>query len=451
MNITDFFDTDYCDFASYDNYRKIASVIDGNKVSARKCLHIIIQDNIKEPYKVQNLEGKISDKTNYIHGAGSLYGVIVGMAQNFVGTNNIPLFQRKGNFGNRIINDAAADRYIFTCKEKYLDNIFMPEDSEILIEQEFEGAKVEPKFFIPIIPMILVNGSLGLTTGFSQKILPRDPIEIIKWVKNRLQGKRTSSLKLIPHFNGFLGDVNPGAESGSWIINGKIEKKTGNKIEIFDVPCGPGAAGYDLKSYLAVLDKLVEDKKIKDYDDFSEGNKIHIVVQFWRNQGLDINKCDILSELKLSKSVTECYTCLDENNKVKEFTSVDEILNYYFDIRYSFYQKRKDLQLKKLMDKIYLEVSKYTFIKNVIEENIVLKNKSEDSVIKKLETIKNIITYKDSYDYLLNMPMSSITKEKYMKLKEDIKKLKEEYDILKKITVEEMWINDLVELERKLK
>ena len=200
IKITEFFDTDYCDYGSYDNYRKIASICDGLKPSARKCLYIVLKDNIKEPFKVQNLCARVSEKTNYIHGATSLYGVIVGLAQDFVGTNNIPLFQRKGNFGTRLIPEASADRYIFTCKEKYLDNIFNEEDNSNLISQIFEGDEIEPKFFIPIIPMLLVNGSLGLTTGFSQKILPRDPKELIKWIMCKLSGKKFTG-KLLPYFN----------------------------------------------------------------------------------------------------------------------------------------------------------------------------------------------------------------------------------------------------------
>ena len=115
LNITEFFNTSYCNFGSYDNMRKIANIVDGNKISSRKCLHIILKDNIKEPFKVQNLCSRVSEKTNYIHGAGSLYGVIVGLAQDFVGTNNIPLLKRKGNFGTRLIPEASADFKYIVC------------------------------------------------------------------------------------------------------------------------------------------------------------------------------------------------------------------------------------------------------------------------------------------------------------------------------------------------
>ncbi len=319
VEISEYFNTNYCDYSSYDNYRKIASMVDGNKISSRKCLYVILKDNIKNPVKVQNFISEAAKRTNYVHGASSLYGVTVGMAQNFPGTNNIPLLKRKGAFGTRTIPDAAADRYIFTCMEDIIPKIFMSEDTPNLQEQIFEGDVIEPKCYVPVIPMLLVNGAIGLTTGFSQKILSRDPKELIKWIKAKLSNKKFNG-KLLPYFNGFKGSVIENEAEGSYTIYGTFQKVSGNKIEINDVPIG-----YDLQGYLKVLDKLVEQKKIKDYEDLSEGNDFHIIVTFWRNQGLDIDKCDIIQELKLSKSVTESYTSLNEDNKVSLFVRYIDI------------------------------------------------------------------------------------------------------------------------------
>lgn len=448
IQITDFFNTDYCNFGSYDNYRKLASIIDGLKPSARKCVYIILKDKITDLFKVQNLCARVSEKTNYIHGATSLYGVIVGLAQNFVGTNNVPLFQRKGNFGNRLIPEASADRYIFTCSEKYLTDILKEEDNDILIEQVFEGDVIEPKFYVPVIPLILANGSIGLTTGFTQKILPRNPQELIEWIKAKLDKTKFKG-KLLPYYKGFLGTIKE-TSKGVYDIYGKYEKVSANRIRITDIPCGPGISGYrDLKSYLAVLDRLIETKKIKDYEDKSESNQYNIEVVFFRNEknGLDIDKDDLYKELRLVKSVTESYSSMNEENKVVEYKSVEDILNNYFKVRYSFYEKRKENMISKLTNKILTEVSKYTFIKGVIDGDIVLNNKSEEQIIKKISTIKNIIKVNDNYDYLLNMPLSSITKEKYEKLKENIKELNNQLNILKKETVEEMWKKDLDKLK----
>lgn len=444
IKITNFFDTDYCNFCSYDNYRKLGSIVDGLKPSARKCIYVILKDKITDLFKVQNLCARVSEKTNYIHGATSLYGVIVGLAQNFVGTNNIPLLQRKGNFGNRLIPEASADRYIFTCAEKYLKDIFKEEDTDVLEEQVFEGDVIEPKFYVPIIPLLVVNGSIGLTTGFTQKILPRNPQEVIEWLENKLDGKKYKG-KLLPYYRGFLGTIKETGK-GVYDIYGKYEKISANRIRITDIPCGPGISGYkDLKSYLAILDKLVENKKIKDYEDKSESNQYNIEVIFFRNEknGFDIDKDDLYSALRLVKSVNESYCSLNEENKVVEYKDIEDILNNYFKVRYKYYEKRKENIIKKLTDKILMEASKYTFIKGVIEQKIILNNKTNEQVEKQISTIKNIIKVNDSYDYLLNMPLSSITKEKYEKLKEMIKQLNDELNSLKKETIEEMWKKEL--------
>lgn len=445
MEISNFFKTDYIAYGAYDNIRKIASVIDGQKISMRKCLYTVLDKNINTPLKVSQLMSKISENTQYLHGEQSLYGVIVGMAQNFIDSNNIPYFKREGAFGNRLIKDAAASRYIFTCKEQYLDFIFKKEDNPLIGNQYFEGDKIEPIYYVPIIPMLLVNGSIGLTTGFTQKILQRNPEELIKWILCKLSNKKFNG-KLIPWYKGFKGNIKQGSDINTFIIEGHYNKINNNTIEIDELPIG-----YDLAQYIKVLDQLVEDKKIKDYDDYSENGQFKFKISFFRNQGLDLNTCDIISELKLYKSYNEIYTSLNEENKVVEYQNVFEILENYYKIRYDFYIKRKEYLIKELESNIRLIASKYIFIKNVIDGSLEIRNKSNDYIIEKLSNIKNIIKYNNSYDYLLNMPMNSITKEKYLKLREQLLNMKNEYKELISITIEDMWKKDLADLLKEFK
>lgn len=298
--------------------------------------------------------------------------------------------------------------------------------------------------------MLLVNGSLGLTTGFSQKILPRNPKELVKWIQCKLEGKKLTG-KLLPYFKNFTGTVKQTADINTFEIIGKYTKIGANKIEITDLPCGPGTGGYgNLNSYLTVLDKLVDEKKIKDYTDLSEANNYKIQITFYRNQGLDIDTCDIIKELKLSKTVTECYTSLNENNKVIEYKNIFEILENYYKVRYSYYEARKAALITKLTDSIKLNYSKYIFIKSVIDETLIIKNKKYEQIVKELSKIQNIILQNGKYDYLLNMPMSSITKENYTKIKEQLKKMKEELTSLKKLAIKDLWLTDLTKISKYL-
>lgn len=446
MKISHFYQTDGCNYASYDNYRKICSIVDGLKPSARKCVYTVLKHNITSSKKVAQLKSKVAEETNYLHGDDALAGVIVGLAQNFTGSNNIPLLQRDGSFGSRLIPEAAADRYIFTLKEPYLDKIFKSEDNNILIEQVFEGDVIEPKYFVPIIPLIAINGSRGISTGFSQRILSRNPLDVIKYIESKLNNKKFNG-NILPYFNGFEGDVIENKEkSSSFIVTGKIKKINDYKIEILDVPIS-----YTLKTYLKELDKLEEDKKIKEYKDFSENSKFKIEVLFYRNQGLNANTPNLLSELKLVEPITENYTSMNDQNKIVEYNSIFEIIDAFYDIRLEYYKKRKNYLIKNLSNKILELYSKYLFIKGVIDKSIIISNKSDEDIVKQLEKNEKIIKVNDSYDFLLNMPMKSITKVQYEKLKETIKALKEELTILKNKTIETLWLEDLTDLKSSLK
>ena len=205
IKVEEFFNTDYVDSASYDNLRKIGSITDGLKNSSRKIIHTMIDKNIKEKTKVARLTSTVAEHTEYLHGEIGLSGVMVNLAQNFVGANNIPFIKRDGNFGTRHKPAAAAPRYIKTRKEDYLDKLYMKDDYPILISQQFEGINIEPRYFMPIIPMLLINGSEGISSGFAQKILPRDPKTIISELTKILKGtKKLENVKLgSPYWKGF--------------------------------------------------------------------------------------------------------------------------------------------------------------------------------------------------------------------------------------------------------
>ena len=293
--------------------------------------------------------------------------------------------------------------------------------------------------------MLLVNGSIGLSTGYMQKILPRNPIELIKWILYKLDGKKYDK-KILPWYNKFKGEIIQGQNDNSFLIKGHYNRINDYTIEIDELP-----VGYDLKGYIKVLDQLIEDKKIRDYDDYSENGEFKFKIHFFRNQGLNPKECDIYSELKLVKSISECYVSLFKNNKVKEYNNIEEILEDYYSVRYEFYIKRKEYLTHELEKTIRLNASKYIFIKSVIDGVLEIRNKPTEEIIKQLETIKNIIKYNDNYDYLLNMPMSSITKEKYLKLRDQLIELKNEYKKLIDTSIENMWKNDLSDLLREFK
>jgi len=443
MNINDFYMNDYLSFAGYDNWRKIASYVDGLKPSARKCIYTILSKNISNPKKVSQIKSSVAEYTSYIHGDDSLVGVIVNLAQNFVGANNIPLLKCEGNFGNRTQPSASAARYIFTCKEDYLDLIFNSDDNNVLIEQIFEGEKIEPKYYVPIIPLILVNGSEGLSVGFSQKILPRNPIDLVNAIKEILDDKEIS-IDLIPYFKGFSGKVFR-REEGGFEIHGTF-KKIGDKLVIDELPIG-----YDLKSYKKVLNTLEEKKVISDYNDLTDTktDKFQFSIKY-----KDLDKktdYEILETFKLIKRVSENFTTMDENNVVKVFSDEKEILKNYVNIRLQYYTKRKEYKIEKIEYELLILRNKLKFISDIISKKLIISNKSKQNIIEQMDELNYYNKIEDSYDYLLRMQMYSLTSEKIDELKTQLLNKKNELNELKNKDIKDWYKEDLDKLMEKIK
>ncbi len=435
MKISTFFATDYVDYASYDNLRKIASYIDGQKNASRKILYTVIDKNITKEVKVDQLSNKMAEHTQYLHGGAQ--SVIVTMAQNYVGTNNLPLLTREGNFGTRFSPEASAPRYIYTMKEKHLDSIFLKSDNDILIEQSFEGDKIEPRFFVPTLPILLINGSEGISSGFAQKILPRNTKDIKKYITETLAGKE-SKVKLVPYYTGFKGTVVQGEESNKWIVKGVFNRRSITSVEITELP-----VGYNLNSYIKVLDDLEDKKIIRSYKDLSDGDIFNFIVNIDSKSLKAWSDDTVITKLKLEKKLSENFTCIDENNKVVEFNTAKELIDAYIKVRMEYFIKRKKNQLVTLKDKLKLLASKYTFVKMVVDDQITVNKKKRDEIVTQLEPIERIITNNDSYDYLLNMPIHSLSEERIAALLTEIKNDKEVYKEIMNTSETDMWLNDI--------
>ena len=436
MKISTFFENDYVDQASYDNLRKIASAVDGQKNASRKILYTIMEKNIKDEIKVSQLGSKVAEFAEYLH--GNMDGVIVGLAQNYPGTNNIPLLTREGNFGTRFSQEASASRYIYTYGSKEFFELFRKEDNAILPKQYFEGEQIEPRFYVPNLPLLLINGSEGVSSGFAQKILSRKSDNLKKAIKHILEGSKYNENLMTPYFEGFNGIVEKGENPGQWLIKGIVTRKSINKVEISEVPIG-----YDLKSYIDVLDDLEDKKVIQSYKDKSENDQFLFEVNINSKDLKDWDDDTLLSKLKLVKKVTENYTAMDADNKVKVFEDSFEILSYYVSVKLNSLQQRKDYQLQKLEEEIKFDLSKYIFIKNIVENTLVINKRKKSDIENDMDKIENILRKDESFDYLLNMNILSLTEERMEKLLSDIKTKKDNLDKLKNTEIKDIWLQEL--------
>ena len=440
ITTTDFFNSAYVNYASYDNVRKIASIADGQKNAARKILWYVLTKNQKSEIKTSQLDSKVAEAMEYLH--GSMAGVIVNLAQNYTGTNNINMLHPEGNFGTRLVPEASAPRYIYTYGSDMFFKMFNKEDNPILEHQEFEGTKIEPKFMLPVLPLLLVNGAEGISSGFAQKILPRNPESIMKYIMYYLEKPDAvkKPFRNIPYFEGFRGTVIQGEYPDQWIIQGAFTRKA-NKVYITELPIG-----YSLKSYLKILNKLLDDKKIINYKDYSDED-FNFEVQFNRKYLDSLSDDKLYDLLKLRKKVTENYTVMNIDNTIKVYNNIDEIMQDFIKIKKEYIKRRKLYQIDNITQEIKTLISKYIFIKNIVDETLSINKRKEQDIIKDLDRIDKIIKVDDSYDYLFRMSIQSLTEERMQKLMQEIKNKKVHLDEIKNSTIETLWLKDIKTLK----
>lgn len=455
-SISDFYKEEVPSYASYDLIRKCSSYIDGFKNAHRKIIWTMLENfgNPNTRTKTSQMSATVSLKSMYLHGETNLDGSLCTLAQSFVGANNYPLVTGHGNFGTRFSPEPAASRYTFVSISPLVSKLY-DKDRPLCKGQLFEGSMIEPAYYVPVFPTLFLNGSDGISTGYKQTIYPRNPKEILKYIRAVL--KKSDKIphieNALPWFKGFLGETRlikekdaNGNVSEKVMNYGVVEKVNSNTLHISEIPIT-----YTYASYIKVLDGLVEKGTIEDYEDLSDPktDKFEFTIKVKRvffegNQ----DSQSLIKVFALAKPLNEQLNCIDENNRIREFNNIREIIDAFMKIRLEFYAKRKEYLLKMYFDEIMLDVSKYTWCKGIIDESIVIKNKKKDDIVKQLDKIDKIIEKDGSYNYLLNMPMSSITKEKMTELTEKIKALKDKIKELQKKTIEEMWLNDLDEIEK---
>lgn len=447
-NITDFYEKDVPAFASYDNLRKING-IDGLKLSQRKIIWTAFKRCRTDWLKTDTMCAQTQIDTNYIHGAANLEVVIDNMAANYIGSNNYALLTgNSGGFGCRISPRPSAGRYTRIKLSEISKKLFLSIDNEIIEKQFFEGQYIEPKFLIPIFPILFLNGSSGMSTGFSNQIYPRNPVEVIEYIKKRLSGTMNPRMELLPWFRGHTGKVEYNKDVERNESFGVYVKNNMNSYTITELPIG-----MEYQKYIETLDKLVENGTIQDYDDKCDPKtdkilfEIKTTREFTRKHD---SERSVYEALKLVKSLPETLCCIDENNRVKEFSSVKEILDAFIDIRLKYYKTRKEYILKTLKADIEKLLSKYLFVEGIVKKTIIVSNRKKTDVEMQLNKIDRIIRIDGSYDYLLALPIHQLTSEKLNELKKQIQDKKDMFKATKETAVETMWTNDLHEFKKAL-
>lgn len=435
IQIKNFISNEWAQYADYDNRRSLPHIIDGLKITQRKALFTATKlPKNDKPIRVSQFSAKAAELTAYHHGDTSMIETVIKLAQNFPGSNNYPLLEKHGQFGTKLSKDASAPRYIHTKLHDNWSIFFKNEDQEIVEHLYDDGDEIEPKYFIPIVPMILVNGAEGMGNGFRTDILSYSVKSLIKACKEII---KTGNVKtpLIPYINGWTGTIEKNEKQ--IILTGSFQIISNNKIQIDELP-----PSYDNEKYKKLLNKLLDNNIIKDYENKSTEDKwkwiIHVPKAITQ-----LDKTKLLEMFGLVEKTTETFVCwgIDSDSPLT-FDSPESLVEHWYHERIKLYQKSINNQIKKCKEKIIESDIRLKFI------NWCLNN--DFRKLSKNEFIENILKIKgmteDHANRFINTPMYKITTDEVKKLNNDIDKLLDNLDNLEKLTPIDIMENDFKEL-----
>lgn len=469
--VENFIDKELIHFSIADNIRSIPSAIDGLKKSQRKVLFSCFKRDLRKEIRVAQLAGYVSEHAGYHHGEDSLNGTIIKMAQNFIGSNNINLLRPIGQFGSRLLGgkDSASPRYIHTALEKIAYTIYRADDQPILEYLDDDGLKVEPVYYTPIIPMLLVNGSTGIGTGFSTSVPKYDVMDIIQNIQNRIQGRSYSPM--MPNYYGFKGQIRPADNTNKMFVSTGMYRIENNSVIITELPVGTWS-----KNYKTFLETLIPDtpagknakKCVKNIDDNYNDVDVYFKVTFYPGYlaklsskkfipSGDIELTNLEKYLKLYSVISTTNMCaFDDEDKLKEYQSWEEIMDDFYNARLRNYSARKKHQLDVLDRRIEVIGEKVRFINAVITKTLNIMNIDDDVLTENMgvngHNFKKLDTEKEDdplscWNYLLSMHVRTLTAKKKQQLEKEHDELVSNREQLRGTGIETIWNNELEELK----
>jgi DNA topoisomerase-2 len=488
---TDFVNNELIHFSNADNIRSLPHLIDGLKPSQRKILYSCFKRNLRDEIRVAQLAGYVSEHAAYHHGEASLNSTIVGMAQNFVGSNNINLLKPVGQFGSRLLGgkDSASPRYIHTYMEDIVSKIFRKEDACLLKHLDDDGDIVEPEYYLPVVPLLAINGSVGIGTGYSTDIPPHKPEDITSLIRHRLLGgvETLAGRPLDPWWWGFKGKT-VRTDDNTWVTKGLYEFNDDKKsVTITELPTGTWT-----KDYKAFLDELCDndDKKSKDakkearkeakggsvaskgtraskdeveplgfkgFDDLYNDIDVKFILYFTED-GYDTmkdNKEKFEKKFKLTSSwKTTNMTCFDADFNIVKYKTIGDILETFVEKRLPLYESRRLSILETLKKQIDELDAKRRFIQAILDGDLELQRKSDAEIVEGLKRC-NIPPLSnpgapddyDSYEYCVKMRIDRVKQAAVIELDKQITDKQIEIERLDAETASSLWLADLEEFE----
>ncbi|CAJ1382282.1 unnamed protein product [Effrenium voratum] len=476
LTLDDFVNKELVLWAKYDVERAIPSMVDGLKPGQRKVLYSAFLKKLNQEIKVAQFSGFVAEKSAYHHGETSLQGTIIGMAQNFVGSNNLNLLQPLGQFGTRGAGgkDHAAPRYIFTRLTAAARKVFCAEDDPVLEPQTEEGQPIEPKWYCPVLPMILVNGAEGIGVGWSTSVPNYSPRELIANVRRLLRGEELQPLT--PWYRGYKGAISQLSE-GRYESLGVAVRRGMCRVEITELPIRRWTQDY--KEWLLEQMQSENSKRglLSEFREYHTENSVLFSLSMLPEKFALAEQRGIEKTLRLKSSIacTNMYL-FDAKGKLKKYESPEEILRDFAEVRLGMYEKRKAHRMGQLMAEAAVLSEKARFIRLILDGQLQVEDRANAQVCadmrqlglrtkqeleagedeemprkrRKLKEERVDLAGSEGYAYLLKLKLWSLTEEKVAKLMQQLELQRRQLDELKATTLQQLWERDLVKLEEAL-
>ena len=465
-------------FSNADNIRSLASIMDGLKPSHRKIIFGCLKKGLRSEIRVAQLAGYVSEHAAYHHGEASLTGAITSMAQQFVGANNINLLAPIGQFGSRLQGgaDAASPRYIHTHLESIIDTILRKEDAGILEHIDDDGLLVEPKTYFPVVPLLVINGCVGIGTGFSTNIPPHNPEEVIGLLRDRLEGRRPTlaDLAMRPWWLGFKGPIHL-VSDGVWITKGLYTfDDTKKVVTITELPVGTWT--HDYKAFLDELcvaggvakggsqsgkgdPSKTEDGKpaLKNFEDLYDNINVKFNLELDSDYYDEVKRNPIEFEKRFQLTSTWRTTnmvAFDMDSKIVKYGCVGDILEAFYEPRLIAYEKRRAAEIERLKAEAVEADAKARFLQAVLDGTIDMRRASDEDIVAAMIAHElpplsgdKVETNVDAYEYLLRLRMDRVKAAAVEEHQKAVVVARAALEALEATTAAAMWLSDLADFE----
>uniref|UniRef100_A0A8C2TNK3 DNA topoisomerase 2 n=1 Tax=Coturnix japonica TaxID=93934 RepID=A0A8C2TNK3_COTJA len=437
LTYKDFINKELILFSNSDNERSIPSLVDGLKPEQRKVLFTCFKRNDKREVKVAQLAGSVAEMSAYHHG--------------------------------------EVSTKINTLKRKYISTIplarllFPPVDDNLLKFLYDDNQRVEPEWYMPIIPMVLVNGAEGIGTGWACKLPNYDTREIVNNIRRMLDG--LDPHPMLPNYKNFKGSIQELGQN-QYVVSGEISVVDRNTVEITELPVRTWTQVYKEQVLEPMLNGTEKTPAlISDYKEYHTDTTVKFVVKMTEEKLTQAEAAGLHKVFKLQTSLTcNSMVLFDHMGCLKKYETVQDILKEFFDLRLHYYSLRKEWLAGMLGAESTKLNNQARFVLEKIQGKITIENRSKRDLIQMLvqrgyesDPVKawkeaqekepqnpnddassaSGSTSGPDFNYILNMSLWSLTKEKVEELIKQRDSKERELNDLKRKSASDLWKEDL--------